>query len=328
MRTLHIFYSVLAILLFCTIDSRADTGFSIQFPPVGSFVENELLNVVLKVDQKSLDRIRVVSPKNDPLEVAIRHGSNTACFGITLNKGMNTIQLIGLNRGEVIVQKELTVFFRSDLFFKFRVPPSGFKRYYFHFVDNEKSCVSCHDMEPTLSSLRPQTPEDSPCYTCHARKDNNSFTHQPAAQWTCFSCHEVQRGERKYTAPKPDQKVCYPCHNYEVKDWKKKKLMHGPTAVGHCTLCHNPHGSSWPALLKMQTTDLCVNCHEDKATGVHVIAGFYGKGHPVRGVRHPLIPDKEFTCAGCHNPHAGNSQNLLHQENNNMTAYCTFCHDI
>ncbi len=318
----------MAILLFCTIDSRADARFSVQFPPIGSYVENELLNVVLKMDTQSLDKIRVVSFKNDPLEIGIRPGSSVVCFGVTLNKGMNTIQLMGLNRGKVVVQKELKVFFRSDLFPKFRVPPSGFKRYYFHFIDNEKSCASCHDMEPTLSSLRPGTPEDSPCYTCHSRKNNDTFTHQPAAQWNCFSCHEVLRGERKYTAPKPDQKVCFPCHNYELKEWKKKKLMHGPTAVGHCTLCHNPHGSDWPALLKMQTTDLCINCHEEKASGAHVIAGFYGKGHPVRGVKHPFKPDREFTCAGCHNPHAGNSQNLLHLDNKNMTIYCTTCHKM
>ena len=328
MKQLYIFYTVVAIQLFCSIDSRAAVQFSVQFPPADSYVENELLNVVLKVDAQRLDKIRVVLSQNDPLEIGVRPGSSVVCFGISLNKGMNTIRLMGLAQGKMVVQKEMTVFLRSDLFPKFRVPPAGFERYFFHFIDNEKSCASCHDMEPTLSSLRPAKPKDSPCYTCHGRKSNNAFTHQPAAQWNCFSCHEVLRGERKYTASKPDQKVCYPCHNYEVRDWKKKKLMHGPTAVGHCTLCHNPHGSTWPALLKMQTTDLCVNCHEDKASGVHVIAGFYGKGHPVRGVKDPFIPGKEFTCAGCHNPHAGNSQNLLHQENTNMTTYCTFCHDI
>lgn len=328
MKQLHIFFTALTILLFCTIASRAEAEFSIQFPPAGSFVENELLNVVLNVDKQNLDTIRVIFEKNDPLEVAIRPGSNTACFGIRLYKGMNTIQIVGIKQGKSVTQKEMKVFFRSDLFPRFRVPPTGFKRYYFHFIDNEKECSSCHNMEPTLSSLRPEKPEDSPCYTCHAKKSNNAYTHNPAAAWTCFSCHEVLRGKRKYTAPKPDQKVCYPCHNYELKNWKKKKLMHGPTAVGHCTLCHNPHGSDWPALLKMQTTDLCVNCHEDKASGAHVIAGFYGKGHPVRGVKNPFNPDQEFTCAGCHNPHAGNTQNLLHQDNSNMTVYCSFCHKM
>lgn len=328
MKYFIFFYTVVTLLLLADSDSRADETFTVQFPPADSYVENELLNVVLKVNAQRLDTIRVITLHKDPLEKDIPPGSSMTCVGITLKKGMNTIQLIGMNRKEVVVKKEMNVFFRSDLFPPFRVPPTGFKRYYFHFIDNEKKCTSCHDMDPTLSSLRPKKPEDSPCHTCHSRKNSTTVTHHPAVQWNCFSCHEVLRGKRKYTTPKPDQTVCYPCHNYEVRDWKKKKLMHGPTAVGHCTLCHNPHGSDWPALLKMQTTDLCINCHNDKASGVHVIAGFYGKGHPVRGVRDPFVQGKEFTCAGCHNPHAGDSQNLLHVENTNMTTYCTSCHDI
>ncbi|MBU1986936.1 MAG: hypothetical protein KJ846_06885, partial [Proteobacteria bacterium] len=243
------------------------------------------------------------------------------------SKGMNTIELLALKQGNVVAHKEMKIFLRSDLFPKFREPPADFKRYFFHFINNEKSCAGCHEMEPTLSNLRPEKPEDSTCYACHAKKyTNNAIVHKPAAQGTCFSCHEVLAGERKYTTPKPDEKVCYPCHNAQVKEWKSKKRMHGPTAVGQCTLCHNPHGSEWPALLRMQTTDLCINCHEDKASGTHVIAGFFGKGHPVRGVKHPLKPDREFTCAGCHNPHAGNTQNLLNHDNSNMAVYCTLCH--
>jgi len=324
----HTPYAVLAVLFLCTIDGRAGTEFSVQFPPPNSYIENEHLSIILEPGNQGADQIRITTGKKPPLNISVRSGSAKVCFGVSLDKGMNTIQITGLKQGKIVAQTERTVFFRSDLFPKFRVPPAEFERYYFHFIDNEKSCASCHDMEPTLSSLRPESPKQSPCHTCHATKSSDAFTHNPAAQWTCFACHEVLRGERKYTSPKPDQKVCYPCHNYEVRDWKKKKLMHGPTAVGHCTLCHNPHGSKWPALLRMQTTDLCVNCHEDKASGAHVIAGFYGKGHPVRRVKDPFNPKREFTCAGCHNPHAGDSQSLLNHDNSNMTTYCTICHKM
>jgi predicted CXXCH cytochrome family protein len=329
MKQRHILLAVLAILLFCTIDCRADTGFSVQYPPDNSFVENEQLSIVLTVEKQVLDGIRVITGENKSTEISVRPDSANACFGVTLSKGMNTIELLGLKQGKVVARKEMKIFFRSDLFPKFRVPPADVKRYFFHLIDNEKSCAGCHDMAPSLSSLRPGKPEESPCYVCHAKKFiNNVFVHNPAAQGTCFACHEVLQGERKYTTPKPNDKVCYPCHNSQVKGWKSKKLMHGPTAVGQCTLCHNPHGSEWPALLRMQTTDLCINCHEDKASGTHVIAGFFGKGHPVRGVKNPFNPDREFTCAGCHNPHAGNTQNLLNHDNSNMAVYCTLCHKM
>ncbi len=314
-------------MLFPTIDCQANTGFSVQFPPDNSFVENEQISIVLNLEKQAVDGIQVITGENVPTEISVRPDSSNACFGVTLNKGMNTVNLLGLKQGKVVVREEVKIFFRSALFPKFRDPPADFNRYFFHLTNNEKSCAGCHRMEPTLSSLRPGKPEESPCYDCHTKKFiNNTFIHNPAAQGTCFACHEVLQGERKYTTPKPDEKVCYPCHNSQVKEWKSKKIMHGPTAVGQCTLCHNPHGSERPALLRMQTTDLCINCHEDKASGAHVIAGFFGKGHPVRGVKNPFNPDREFTCAGCHNPHAGNTQNLLNHDNSNMAVYCTHCH--
>jgi predicted CXXCH cytochrome family protein len=318
---------MLAILFFCAVDCRAGTGFSIQFPPDNSFVENEEIGIVLTMEKPVLDGIRVVTGKSEPTEIPVRPGGTNACLGVTLNKGMNSIELLGLQQGKIVERKKMNIFFRSDLFPQFREPPAGFQRYFFHFIDNEKSCVGCHDMEPALSSLRPENPDKSPCYVCHVKKyTHKAFVHNPAARGTCFTCHDVLEGERKYTVPKPDEKMCYPCHSSEVKGWKTRKVMHGPTAVGHCTLCHNPHGSEWPGLLRMQATDLCINCHEDKASGTHVIAGIYGKGHPVRGVRDPSRPDREFTCAGCHNPHAGNTQNLLNHDNSNSAEYCIHCH--
>ena len=329
MKPPYVFHTALAILLFCTIDCQAGTGISVQFPPDNSFVENEQISIVLALEKQAVDGIRVTIGENKPTEISLPPGNAKSCFGVTLSKGVNTIELLGMKQGKVVDRKEIKIFFRSDLFTKFREPPADFKRYYFHFLNNEKSCAGCHDMEPSLSSLRPGKSEESPCYACHAKKfTHNVFVHNPAAQGTCFACHEVLQGERKYTTPKPDDKVCYPCHNSQVKEWKNKKFMHGPTAVGNCTMCHNPHGSQWPGLLRMQATDLCINCHEDKASGTHVIAGFSGKGHPVRGVKNPLNPAREFTCAGCHNPHAGNMQNLLNHDNSNMAVYCSLCHKM
>ena len=329
MKQQHILYTALAIVLFCTIDCWAGSGMSVQFPPDNASVDNEQLSMILTVEKQVLDGIRVAVGESKPTEISVRPDSTYVCFGITLSKGINTIELLGLKQGKVVAKKEMKLFFRSDLFPNFREPPANFNRYFFHFITNEKGCAGCHDMEPTLSSLRPENPEKSACYTCHKRKYTQyTFVHKPSAQGTCFTCHEGLHGEQKYTVPQPQEKVCYPCHNAEFKGWKSKKIMHGPTAVGHCTMCHNPHGSEWPALLRMQTTDLCINCHNDKASGSHVIAGFVGKGHPVRKAKDPFNPNKEFTCAGCHNPHAGNTQNLLNHDNSNMAMYCGNCHKM
>ncbi len=327
MKQKFILHVTFILFIFCAISSKASTGISVQYPPENSYVENKLINVVLNVEEY-IDKILVVRGKNKPSEISVRSGRNKVCFEITLTMGMNTIELLGLSRGRVVDRKKIKIFFRSNLFPKFREVPAGFKRYFFHFIDNEKNCANCHNMEPVLSNLRPATPEKSPCYPCHSKKREHTFTHYPSEKSLCFSCHEVLQGKQKYMVPKPDEKVCYTCHSSLIKEGKKKKIRHGPTAMGHCTLCHNPHGSEWPSLLRMHTTDLCINCHKEKASGAHVIAGFYGKGHPVRGVKDPFNPGREFTCASCHNPHAGDTQNLLRHDNNSMIDYCNLCHKM
>lgn len=323
------FYLPLLTLLFHSTLCWGAEAFSVRLPPEKSFVENKKsVNFVLTLEKGAVDAVRILNGERKVKEIPVKLGSKNACFPVELNKGLNTIELLGLLQGKVRQKRVVKIFFRSDLFPAYREPPGDYKRYYFHLVEREKECGGCHDMEPTLSSLRPATPQDSPCYSCHKGINVNAFKHYPTTQWTCFTCHEVLQKGRKYTIPHPNEKVCYPCHNSQLNQWKSRKIMHGPTAVGTCTLCHNPHGSSYVSLLRMQTTDLCINCHEDKASGAHVIAGFYGKGHPVRDVKDPFRPEREFTCAGCHNPHAGDTQNLLNHDNSNLTVYCSLCHKM
>ncbi len=322
---------VIFLLCLVSINSRAATRLAVQFPPDNIFVEHGIFSVVLKMEKNIFDAIRIsggAEDENASENFPVDPKRVRACIAVKLNLGLNNIKFQGLRKGRVVESVGIKVFFRSDLYPKFRKVPAGLKRYYFHIPDNEQSCSGCHEMEPTLSNLRPEEPQDSPCYSCHAKKIVNNLVHDPAAKWTCFTCHEVIAGGRKYTISKPDEKACYPCHHSEIKQWKNKKIMHGPAAVGYCTLCHNPHGAAWQGLLKMQTTYLCVNCHEEKASGAHVIAGFYGKGHPVNGVKDPLMPEREFTCASCHDPHAGSTRNMLKHDASNLTIYCTTCHEI
>jgi predicted CXXCH cytochrome family protein len=259
---------------------------------------------------------------------AIQIGSSaeTLCFGITLAMGKNIVIVDGYKNKKKISSRELEIFFRSPLDSSSKKASRKFKQYIFHTSDNEKSCKTCHKLDPDLGDLNPARPEDSPCYSCHNNKMSRARQHVPSKKWECLQCHELKEGDQKYSVAKPVEPLCYRCHGKKVSDWKKKKMVHGPTGVGQCTLCHDPHGADWPALARMQATDLCTNCHVEKASGKHVIAGFYGKGHPTRGVPDPFVPGKEFTCAGCHSPHASDFGNLLKQDNTNMGAYCNGCH--
>jgi len=131
-----------------------------------------------------------------------------------------------------------------------------------------------------LTDLKPERLEASPCYTCHKQVAQALYRHRPVAAGACFSCHEVVQGSRKYLVKQPVQQTCFVCHNVQERNWSGMKVHHGPAAVGNCTICHDPHGSDWPSFVAMHPTDLCLNCHQDKQSGAHVIAGFFAKGHP------------------------------------------------
>jgi predicted CXXCH cytochrome family protein len=298
-------------------------------PANNSFVEHELLSIVLSLQDGNATAVKaVVNGKAYTKAVAEGSSNKIVCFGVTLVNGSNRIVITAANDSGEIGKSNVSIYLRSRLSKPHQQPPAGFQRYYFHLPANEGACAPCHRMEANLNDLHPAKPADSPCYQCHKRKDNSVYKHRPVSAGACFSCHEVVTGKRKYTTPKPEQSICFLCHSTQQKLWKNKKVHHGPTAVGNCTVCHDPHGSDWPSFIYMHPTDLCLNCHNDKKSGLHVIAGFFAKGHPVRGDKNPLKPERPFSCAGCHNPHAGDTQSLLNKERGNNSAYCQTCHKL
>ncbi len=299
---------------------------TIDYPPPQSYVGSEGVNMIMSTDGVDLDLIRVKVNTFIYPPKKVNAASGTICFGLTLAMGKNIVTVAGYKGKKKVVERELDIFLRSPLDGTAKKKSRKYKEYLFHTDTNEKRCQECHDLNPGLGDLNPARPEDSPCYSCHNNKLARVNQHVPSKKWECLQCHELKKGGQKYSVARPVVSLCYRCHGKKVTDWKKMKMLHGPTGVGQCTLCHDPHGSDFPALSRMQITDLCNNCHVEKETGQHVIAGFFGKGHPTRGVPDPNVPGKEFTCAGCHSPHASNYPDLLLDDSTNMDSYCNGCH--
>jgi predicted CXXCH cytochrome family protein len=315
-------------LLLLTERLEADT-ITVLSPANNSYVENDQINIVFSLPNSDAATVNVLAGgKVFTKKVEKRSGNSMICLGVTLVNGLNIMEINVSGNSSIINKSSLTVYLRSGLSKPHQKPPTGFQRYYFHLPANEAACTSCHRMEASLHDLNPERREDSPCYQCHKNKGNSAYKHMPVAAGKCFSCHEVSKDRRKYITRKPDQTTCFVCHSTQNKIWKAKKVHHGPTAVGNCTLCHNPHGSNWPSFTHMHPTDLCINCHSDKKSGLHVIAGFFAKGHPVKTASNPLKPDRPFSCAGCHNPHAGDTQSLLNKERSSNNTYCQTCHKL
>jgi predicted CXXCH cytochrome family protein len=86
-----------------------------------------------------------------------------------------------------------------------------------------------------------------------------------APQRDCDRCHGAQRKQDfssavKLVAPVPD--LCYQCHTQptQMSGW-----VHGPVAAGDCLICHEPHRTVTPHLLKKPVPEICYQCHDPGA---------------------------------------------------------------
>lgn len=314
------------LLLVLSVNSsvHATSFISVISPKPDSFVDTGIINIVLKADKANLDLISIsaMNEANKAYSAAdIPIVRDIVYYGITLHAGMNQVKIAAVKQGRTLEQIELQIYYRDKGSNRYKEPPTGYEKNIFHTPAKEAGCVTCHDMDGT-----PQKPKDSTCKICHRRIIGFKFVHGPAAVWACLSCHDEDSEKGKYAVVKPDSKLCIRCHDETMQKWAAKKYRHGPSLVS-CTICHDPHATDEPFRVHIQTTSHCVSCHEDKASGAHVIRGFSSMGHPTRGVPDPLRPGREFTCAGCHNPHADDTPNLLYYDNTRMNYFCTICHE-
>jgi len=117
--------------------------------------------------------------------------------------------------------------------------------------------------------------------------------------------------------------VCTACHANVVEG----AYRHGPTGSGYCNLCHNPHASTSSSLLRRSERLICLGCHGDKASGVHVIAAKDTTStHPTQKRRDPRRQGKQLSCVSCHNPHAAASATLLVNNAKHRYELCGYCH--
>jgi predicted CXXCH cytochrome family protein len=317
-----------SLTAFSTSAFSNSGGLALLSPRDRSFVETGLVTLVVRLDGKGINAVKVILNGKNQDAAGKPEGNFHVVFDeIRLSPGMNTLKITGNKDGKRVNEMECRLFFRNGLDPIAGPPPSGYERYYFHTAENERKCTPCHRLDFTATAENPAEPVQSPCYGCHGKLlTNYRFVHGPAAVWSCTVCHESRAAGRKLAVRQPDEKVCAPCHE---NDWRKRKYLHGPTAAGNCTACHNPHASNEIYFLRLNTADLCVACHEDTASKPHVISGFSGvAGHPVRRSPDPFNPDRDFTCASCHNPHATGFPYLLNGDHTSMFDYCQGCHKM
>jgi DmsE family decaheme c-type cytochrome len=200
------------------------------------------------------------------------------------------------------------------------------------------TCESCHgpgdahiesgDAADILNPVHLDAPAaDKSCLSCHSGKSTHGnwrgSEHQ-AAGVTCVDCHAVHqalppRRGRLATVPAVTAagggpasaevvvtETCLSCHA-DVRN-KMNRTSHHPVREGQlsCASCHDPHGSTAPALLREGTVnETCASCHADKR------GPFLWEHAPVRE-----------SCLSCHDAHGSNNRSLLTGKDSMLCLQC------
>jgi DmsE family decaheme c-type cytochrome len=190
--------------------------------------------------------------------------------------------------------------------------------------DGAASCESCHGPgaahveagggKGTILNLRELAPEESSalCLDCHEQGERSRWkgSHHEQRDLTCITCHKIHH-EGQVPANllhKDEFATCGACH---LK--RKASLMrssHMPLREGsmNCSSCHDPHGTTNPAMLKQfSVNENCYACHAEKRS-------------PVLWEHPPVRED----CTTCHDPHGSLHPRLLVAK---QPRLCQQCHD-
>lgn len=134
------------------------------------------------------------------------------------------------------------------------------------------------------------------CFQCHLDKRGEfslPHTHPVLASgMTCTDCHDVHSGpavKEGGTTLAGLNETCISCHTQQGGPYV---FEHEASREG-CVVCHLPHGSPNPRMLRTSNQNLCLQCHfqQQTAPGVILIGGRNHASFLSRG-----------TCwsAGCH----------------------------
>jgi predicted CXXCH cytochrome family protein len=242
---------------------------------------------------------------------------NTVALPVTVQPGHNTIRYeILSSENQVTYRDTISAYYSIEL--SAHPAPPQFEKATFHTSANEAECIRCH----SASAGSKKGEHQLRCNSCHAALTRQRSVHGLLAANDCTQCHETKPGSgyRTTYAPHQENMKCFGCHEDVRKELKGKQFVHAPLAGGQCSICHSPHASPQVSQLRMRVNDLCLSCHSDKNDSNHPVVF-----HPSEAKSDPRNPEREFTCASCHNPHASDNKNMLATAGGYFTL-CQSCH--
>ena len=128
---------------------------------------------------------------------------------------------------------------------------------------NNLACASCHTIHTAKDPVLVREEQAKVCFTCHKSKQAKFYqaSHHPVreGQMACSECHNVHGEDGTGLMVKAtSREKCTSCH----AEKRGPFLWEHAPAAEDCTICHDPHGSNQPALLKKRVPQLCQECHD------------------------------------------------------------------
>ncbi|MDA8244839.1 MAG: cytochrome c3 family protein [Elusimicrobia bacterium] len=178
-----------------------------------------------------------------------------------------------------------------------------------------KMCRVCHsDEKPAQDPAKHHVfsfpkPQPELCLECHVdvRESLRSgkMTHGAIEAGGCTSCHDPHgSGQKFFLRGENMDALCSNCHGKKTGG----AVVHRPVKAS-CMLCHEPHASGGSHLLKTDTPELCLGCHQQVKTE---LSGKYVHGPVQTG------------CQTCHDPHSAPKPYLL--KSDAKKELCLGCH--
>jgi predicted CXXCH cytochrome family protein len=147
-------------------------------------------------------------------------------------------------------------------------------------------CLTCHGQDQERFNFRRSAHHDAnvACTECHSphhpKGEGGQYLMRAPQPLLCFGCHQ-ELGTfmpKMLRSSAAQDQVCFKCHTDKQGPFA---FEHVPVKTEGCTICHFPHGSNNPHMLKRaQVNQLCLECHTVwERAGKELAPGPIGPGH-------------------------------------------------